>query len=196
MKKYIVLPILILTLQMQAQEKQLPYYEIPDYPEDYSPGNVVARMIDGLGFRYYWATEGLAQKDLDYKASEEGRTVFETLQHIYGMSEMIMNAPGSKPNVRPMDLSALTYEDLRKGTLNNLQTASQLMAGKSAADFENFKVIFQRGEKQTPYPYWNMINGMLSDCIYHAGQITMMRRTSGNPINPNISVFNGRLRNN
>jgi len=194
MKKYLLLPILILSLHMQAQQKELPYHEIPEYPEDYGPGNVVARMIDGLGFRYYWATEGLEKKDLDYKTSEEGRTIFETLQHIYGMSEMIMNAPESKPNVRPMDLSALTYEDLRGGTLKNLQAASQAMAGKNAADFESFKVIFQRGEKQTPFPYWNMINGMLSDCIYHAGQITMIRRASGNPINPKVSVFNGKLR--
>lgn len=194
MKKYLLLPILILSLHMQAQQKELPYYEIPEYPEDYGPGNVAARMIDGLGFRYYWATEGLEQKDLDYKASEEGRTVFQTLQHIYGMSEMIMNAPESKPNVRPMDLSAFTYEDLRAGTLKNLHAASQAMAGKNATDFENFEVIFQRGEKQIPFPYWNMINGMLSDCIYHSGQITMMRRASGNPINPKVSVFNGKLR--
>lgn len=194
MKTHILLPILILSLHIQAQQQELPYYEIPEYPEDYGSGNVVARMIDGLGFRYYWATEGLEQKDLDYKASEEGRTIFETLQHIYGMSEMIVNAPESKPNVRPMNLSALTYENLRAGTLKNLHAASQAMAGATAANFENFKVIFQRGEKQTPYPYWNMINGMLSDCIYHAGQITMMRRASGNPINPKVSVFTGKIR--
>lgn len=182
-----------LCLSMTAQE-QLPYHEIPDYPEDYGPGNVAARMIDGLGFRFYWATEGLTQKDLDYKPSEDGRTVFQTLQHIYGMSEMIKNAPLAKPNVRPMDISTLSYQDLRKGTLENLKAASESMIGKTAEDFENFEVIFQRDEKQTTFPYWNMINGMLSDCIYHAGQITMMRRASGNPINPNISVFRGRLR--
>lgn len=194
MKNLLVLSIFILASNLQAQNMELPYHQIPDYPEDYGSGNVVARMIDGLGFRFYWATESLTQKDLDYKVSEDGRTIFETLQHIYGMSEMINNAPESKPNVRPMNLSELTYKDLREGTLKNLQAASQAMAGATADDFKDFKVIFQRGENQTPYPYWNMINGMLSDCIYHAGQITMMRRASGNPINPKVSVFNGRLR--
>ncbi|MGW9684357.1 DinB family protein [Flagellimonas sp. 2504JD1-5] len=179
---------------MQAQKEELPYYQIPEYPENYGSGNVVARMIDGLGFRYYWATEGLSQKDLEYKPSEDGRTIMETLFHIYGMSEMIKNAPTATPNVRPMDIASLTYEDLRKGTLENLKAASDLMKGTNAEDFESFNVIFQRGEKQTPFPYWNMINGMLSDCIYHAGQITMLRRASGNPINPKVSVFNGRLR--
>ncbi|WP_298792380.1 DinB family protein [uncultured Allomuricauda sp.] len=195
MKKSILFSLtLIFTFSMHAQNEELPYHQIPEYPENYSPGNVVARMIDGLGFRYHWATKGLTEKDLTYKPSEDGRNIMETLFHIYGMSEMIKNAPTATPNVRPMDISELTYEDLRKGTLKNLQAASQAMADKNAADFEDFKVIFQRGEKQTPYPYWNMLNGMLSDCIYHTGQITLLRRASGNPINPNISVFNGRLR--
>ncbi|MCL6267407.1 DinB family protein [Flagellimonas myxillae] len=186
---------LFLINTMNAQE-ELPYHQIPDYPADYSPGNVAARMIDGLGFRYHWATKDLTEKDLAYKPSEDGRTIMETLFHIYGMSEMIKNAPLAKPNVRPADFSKLSYEELRKKTLENLKAASVSMAGKKAEDFENFKVIFQRGDNQSAFPYWNMINGMLSDCIYHAGQITMMRRASGNPINPNISVFNGRLRNN
>ncbi|WP_420320700.1 DinB family protein [Flagellimonas sp.] len=195
MKKNILFFLIIfLTLNMQAQNKELPYYQIPDYPEDYSSGNVAARMIDGLGFRYYWSTEGLSPKDLEYKTSEDGRTIMETLWHIYGMSEMIKNAPTATPNVRPTDFPDYSYEELRKKTLENFEAASNLMKGKQASDFEDFKVIFQRGEKQTPFPYWNMINGMLSDCIYHSGQITMMRRASGNPINPKVSVFNGRLR--
>ena len=33
-----------------AQEKELPYQQIPDHPEEYGPGNMVARMIDGLGY--------------------------------------------------------------------------------------------------------------------------------------------------
>lgn len=186
--------IFILTFNMQAQHKELPYHQIPDYPENYESGNIVARMIDGLGFRYYWATEGLTQKDLEYKPSEDGRTIMETLRHVYGMSEMVKNAPKAAPNVRPADLSSNTFEEMRRKTLENFKAASDLMKGARAEDFENFKVIFQRGEKQTPFPYWNMINGMLSDCIYHAGQITLMRRASGNPINPKVSVFNGRLR--
>ncbi|SNY94774.1 DinB family protein [Flagellimonas pacifica] len=178
---------------MSAQE-ELPYYQIPDYPEDYESGNVVARMIDGLGFRYYWATEGLSQKDLEYKPSKDGRTILETMQHVYTMSEMIKNAPTATPNVRGQGVPDFSYAELREKTLKNLQAASNLMKGKNSKGVEDSKVIFQRGEKQSIYPYWNMINGMLSDCIYHAGQITLLRRASGNPINPKVSVFNGRLR--
>ncbi len=178
---------------MNAQE-QLPYYQIPDYPEDYSPGSVAARMIDGLGFRYYWATEGLTQKDLDYKPSEDGRACIETLRHIHGMSKMILNAADATPNIRVENPPTYSYAELRKQTLENLKAASAKMLGMQANDLEKAGVIFQRGDKQSKFPYWNLLNGMLSDCIYHAGQITLMRRASGNPINPNISVFTGGLR--
>ncbi|MEM9362894.1 MAG: DinB family protein [Bacteroidota bacterium] len=177
---------------MKAQE--LPYREIPEYPSDYGPGNIAARMIDGLGFRFYWATEGLREKDLVYKPSEESRSVLETLQHICSMSQNILNAPLGEPNTGAVDYSKFGYERLRELTLKNLKAASEAVAGKQAADFEDFPIIYQRGERESRFPYWNLINGMISDCIYHAGQITMLRRVTGNPINPNVNVFTGRVR--
>ena len=172
--------------------QDLPYYEIPDYPEDYGSGNIVGRMIEGLGYRYYWATEGLRPEDLKYKPSEEGRTVLETLQHIYGMSEMLLESPRGEPSIRPKDFTQLTFEALRSGTLTNLQAASLVLKGKNKDDINGFQVTFQRGEKQTSFPYWNMLNGMLSDCIYHTGQIVLMRRSNGNPQNPKVNVFLGK----
>ncbi len=178
----------------QAQDMQLPYHQIPDYPEDYSSGNIVGRIIDGLGYRYYWATEGLTAEDLNYRPSEEGRSILEILQHIYGMSEMILESPQGKPSIRPKDFSIFPFEELRQKTLENLQNASNLIKGKNANEISRFKVTFQRGEKQTAFPYWNMLNGMLSDCIYHTGQLVVLRRVNGNPQNPKVNVFIGKNR--
>ena len=114
---------------MNGQE--LPYHQIPEYPEDYGSGNIVARMIDGLGFRYYWATEGLRPQDLAYKPSEDGRSVLETLQHIYGMSETVLETPKGEPSLRPKDFTNMTFEELRKGTLDNLFSASNLLKGQN-----------------------------------------------------------------
>jgi len=52
----------------------LPFREIPAYPESYSAESVVARMIDGLGFRFYWATEGLRPEDLAFRPTPESRS--------------------------------------------------------------------------------------------------------------------------
>ncbi len=189
MRAVVFLILIFSFFNMNGQD--LPYQQIPEYPEDYSAGNVVARMIDGLGYRYYWASKDLSADDLNYKPSEDGRTSLETLQHIYGLSLTILNAPKSEPNVRPVDFSVYSYEELREMTLKSLKEASELVAGKTAGDFEDYKVIFKREEKEFDFPFWNMINGPIADAIYHTGQLVIMRRASGNPIDPNVNVFMG-----
>ncbi len=186
---------------MSAQEKNsntdsqgLPYYQIPDYPESYTPENVAARLIDGLGFRYYWATEGLTDTDMAYTPGNDGRSTAHTIDHIYGLTLTILNASLNKPNVFPRDEEELTFEEKRAHTLKNLEMASRVLKEQNTNTLENNKVIFQSENGSSEFPYWNMINGPISDAIYHTGQVVSFRRSSGNPINPNIRVFLGTVR--
>ena len=100
--------------------EELPYKQIPEYPVDYSPGNVISRLIDGLGYRYYWATEGLSTSDLLFKPSEDARSTRETLEHISSLSELILNTPQGIPNIGRGDLSTMSFDVLRSQTLANL----------------------------------------------------------------------------
>lgn len=81
--------ILVLSI-ITVQAQELPYYEIPESPKEYTAGSVVSRMVDGLGFRYYWATEGLTEKDLTFKPNSVGRNAQETISHIYDLSTMLL----------------------------------------------------------------------------------------------------------
>lgn len=183
------------TLKSQEnKDMNLPYHSIPEAPEDYSSGNVLSRMIDGLGYRYYWASEGLRDEDLRYKPSEDARSTMETLQHIHGLAESVLKAAQDEPNIRPAVANEMDYETLRKSTLEQLMKASTVMRGKSAEEVSALKVVFQRGDKVTTFPYWNLINGQISDAIYHTGQLVSFRRTSGNPSNPGVSVFTGKTK--
>ena len=178
----------------QENSGELPYREILPQPEDYGPGNVMARMIDGLGYRYYWASEGLRQEDLDYRPSPEASNTLETLRHIHGLSQTVMNTAFNQPNIRPADFSALSYAELRAGTLQNLAQASEAFRGKSPVELNALALSFQRGERVSAFPLWNLINGPLADAIYHTGQIVSFRRTAGNPIDGKVNVFSGKNR--
>lgn len=172
-------------ISMNSQEKQedkIPYYEIPEHPETYSAGAVVARMVDGLGFRYYWATEGLRDEDLAYKPSESGRTSNETLDHIYGLSNFILGTI-SKEAIKKGEAN-LSFSEKRKQTLVNFKKASDIL--RNTEDISQFKT--------SRFPFWNIINGPISDALWHCGQIVMLRRASGNPFNSKVSVFAGKLR--
>ena len=106
--KYIFLfSLLLVAFNGQSQEK-LPYYEIPEAPESFTAGTVAARAIDGLGFRYYWATEGLREEDLAFKPNTDARTTLETVEHIYGLSKMIVNSTLKKDNNIKDDEEELT----------------------------------------------------------------------------------------
>ena len=173
---------------------ELPYYQIPSYPEAYTPGTVAARMVDALGFRYYWATEGLREEDLKFRPSEHARTSMETLDHIYQLSILIVNAPDQKAN-GPRDDKKLTFEQIRAKTLQNFQRASDLLKASKDNDMEDFRIVFKGGEKNSGVPFWKVLNGPIADAIWHVGQIVSFRRSSGNPFNSKVSVFDGKLRN-
>ncbi len=190
--KYIGLLALLLSVNMIMAQEKLPYYEIPDYSEEYTAGTVTARMIDGLGFRYYWATEGLRMEDLNFKPNEEARTSMETLDHILGLSYVIVNATLNKVNERGQDKPELTFLEKRKQTLTNLKTAADNL--RPMKELSDFKIQFKNEKGIVEYPFWNNINGPIADAIWHCGQVVSFRRSSGNPFNSKASLFTGKLR--
>jgi hypothetical protein len=183
---------IITTLQSVAQQ-ELPYYQIPEYPEKYTAETVAARMVDGLGFRYYWATEGLRDVDLDYQPSDEARTSKETLEHIYELTKILINTTQQKATVFPNTDKKLSFKELRKQTLLNIQSASQQLKSTTKSDLSEFNMVFQSGDNQTEFPFWNLLNGPIADALWHVGQVVSFRRNSGNPINSKAEVLLGRL---
>lgn len=172
----------------------LPYREIPPYPDTYNACTVTARMVDGLGFRYYWATEGLRPEDLGYKPSHDARTSNETLDHIYGLTSVLLNSVKQQPNIRSGEHAEMSFAEKRKKTLEMLAEASRILKASDPAEMENFNLIFKSGEQESSYPFWHQLNGPLADALWHCGQIVSMRRASGNPFNGKASLFSGKLR--
>ena len=111
--------IVLTSIQVMAQES-LPFSIIPPAPDEVTAASTLARMVQGLGFRYYWATEGLTLKDLNYRPTEEAQSTLETLQHIYGLALVIKNTTENSPNTRPLTGIPDGYEELRKATLTTL----------------------------------------------------------------------------
>ncbi len=201
MKKLLYLFLLIsLSTILKAQNltmdslSALPYVSIEHTPEDYSGQSVLMRMIDGLGYRYYWGTEGLRPEDLAYDPGNDGATCESLIKHIYGLSEVIYNTVAQIPTERSGDLSELTFEEYRTKTLHHLKAASELLRTNKKLNLEDCQIQFKRGEKTSSAPFWNLMNGPLADAIYHTGQVVSYRRTTGNPINPLVSVFSGKNR--
>lgn len=191
MKTLLHILLLLIGYMIQAQgNPEDYYYQIPETPNDYTAGAVAARVVDGLGFRYYWGTEGLRPQDLAFRPSEEARNVEETIDHIAGLTSVLLNAVNKRPHVGT-DLEGMSFDDKRNLTLENIRQASELLKSASKEDLAEFDMIFSASSQ---YPFWNLLNGPIADAINHVGQIITLRRTNGNPIYQNISVLQGKVR--
>ena len=200
-QKYLIILLVLLTTQFDLKAKSLifqsvsdslPFHKIPDYPEEYTAESVVARMVEGLGFRFYWATEGLRKEDLAYKPGKDTRTSEQTIDHIMGLTNVLINSFQSTPNTQTgEEISALPFEVKRKKTLENLKIVSDILrSGK--VKLKDLKIVFKRPNGTQEFPFWNQINGPISDALWHIGQVVTFRRSSGNPFNSKVNVFLGK----
>ena len=183
--------ILILTMTSMYSQEKLPFYQIQEVPNEISSTNIMARMVQGLGFRFHWATDDLTEKDLKYRPSKDAISNFETIKHIYNLSNTIYNSTRNSPNTKSEKKVPTDYKNLRRETLNNLKLSSEAFESFNDEHLKNIKIIFQGKSGNYEFPIWNLINGPISDAIYHTGQLVSFRRTSGNPIPKGVNVFLG-----
>ena len=184
--------IFLFTLSINAQtdkkEIDLPFSEIGEYPADFSQANIISRMIEGLGYRYYWATKSLTENDLNYKSSEDARSTIQIIEHIYSLTIMISSSFEKKE----FKFTSVTYnyDELRTKTLLKLKYIHDEL--RSNPDFSQLFIKFERGGTKMEFPFWNQINGPISDALWHCGQVVMNRRSSGNPLHSDVNVFVGK----
>lgn len=167
----------------------LPFSSIGPYSDSFTSTTVLSRMIEGIGFRFYWATEGLRQIDLDYKPCDDGRSCYENIEHISMLSDAISDA--FEGRIYDFSNQKSGFEDYRKNTLNNLDAIFKAL--KENSDLSKVSVRLNMNSEVVVTPFWNLINGPFSDIIYHTGQVVAFRRITGNPINPGVNVFVGQV---
>ncbi|MBT3274433.1 MAG: hypothetical protein HN368_14850 [Spirochaetales bacterium] len=144
------------------------FESIDGHPESISAQSVICRMLDGLGFRFYWATLGLNEEDFEFSPAPERWNILETVNHIQGLMLWIHR-------------SLFEKEDIPPGTgmekVNQiLELIGQLRTKFAAINDSELDTYRLRGR-----PFWNLINGPIEDAVYHTGQIDTLRRIAGNP---------------
>ena len=141
---------------------------IPDYPGNISAGTSICRLLDGLGFRFFWATEGLNEYAHDFRLSEESMSIGELTRHIWGLLNwMCVGICGIKSQLP---------ETVKAQKEHSLELIYQLRNTFCGMDDTELTTLRLEGK-----PFWNMINGPIADILTHVGQINMLRRAAGFP---------------
>ena len=176
---------------MSQDIENLPFSKLPKFEESYKASSVAKRVIQGLGFRYYWGTYDLKEKDLNYRPSKKGMSSRETLEHIYSLSQTIYTTFDQKPKIYGEDYSILEFSYLRTETLLNLEKAVKILDSLKDEDIANLQIIFKSDKTENSYPFFYLLNGPIADALTHVGQVISFRRSSGNPIPKGVNVFMG-----
>ena len=141
----------------------------PEAPQEISASNAIARMLDGLGYRLYWALHGLRPEDCDYKLCEGAKSIHEIIGHILGLVNWIYkHIYGHQPE-RPKNIIEQGHETLRM-----LEELRRFFIEMQDKDLPNYKLEHR--------PFWSFINMPISDALHHVGQVAILRRAAGNPV--------------
>lgn len=174
--------------------------DLPDVPGAALSGpNVLARLVDGLAFRYRWASDGLGPDELAFRPCDGSMTVEELLDHLRFLARWLhVNVAaaraGAEPVVYPAACDGLADPsgDASAYAAQTLQALGALRADFVAMSEDDLaRVTFIGGREPTAFPVWNMLNGPLADALTHVGQLASWRRMAGNPA-PRHDVFRGR----
>ena len=165
------------------KNQELPFEDISKTPNDLTATNTLLRMVEGLAFRYRWATENLSEENIKFKPHPTSMSVEEVNAHIFDLVDSTNRVFGGEKQNKD---SLNSFHKLRIKSLNILADLSERLKEMSDEDLSEL-------EKNTSrkLPFWYWINGPLADALTHVGQITSWRRIAGNPQLKGINVFIG-----
>ena len=79
------------------------YYSMPTPPGDITAENIICRLLAGIGFRFYWATEGLGVETYAFEPCEGARSIGETIEQ-FGQIATLRRVAGSPvPDSNPFE---------------------------------------------------------------------------------------------
>ena len=166
-----------------GKDQELPFLDISEIPSELTTTNALLRMLEGLPFRYRWATENLIEENIKFRPHPTSMSIEEVNSHIYDLVESTFRVlGGEKQNKDALN----SFHQIRKASLSLLENLTIKLKEIGDSDLEE---IEKKTSRKLPFWYW--INGPLADALTHVGQITSWRRIAGNPQFKSVNVFIG-----
>ena len=165
------------------KNQELPFEDISKTPTKLTATNTLLRVVEGLAFRYRWATENLIEEDIKFRPDPTSMSIKEVNSHIFDLVDSTFRVfGGEKQNKETLN----SFHEIREANLFLLQKIVNLL--KEMSDTELSEIEKNTSRK---LPFWYWINGPLADALTHVGQITSWRRIAGNPQLKGVNVFIG-----
>ena len=70
--------------------------DISEIPSELTTTNALLRMLEGLAFRYRWATENLSEENIKFRPHPTSMSIEEVNSHIYDLVESTFRVLGGE----------------------------------------------------------------------------------------------------
>ena len=163
------------------KNKKLPFEDISKTPTELTATNILLRVVEGLGFRYRWATENLSEDNIKFRPHPTSMNIEELNAHIFDLINSTFRVfGGEKQNIDSLN----SFQQIRKKSLFILEDLSERLKKMSDEDLVEM-------EKNTSrkLPFWYWVNGPLSDALTHVGQITSWRRMAQSSVKRSKCIY-------
>ena len=167
------------------RNQELPFEDISKIPVELTATNTILRVVEGLAFRYRWATENLSEKNIKFRPHPTSMNIEEVNIHIFDLVDSTFRVFGGEKQNKD---SLNSFQQIRKKSLLILEDLSEILKKMSDEDLAEIEKSTSR-----KLPFWYWINGPLADILTHVGQITSWRRIAGNPQQKGVNVFIGNI---
>jgi hypothetical protein len=161
--------------QENGMSEDLPFKRIDSYPAQLNGPSVIARLLDSLGFRFYWATEGLTDREYGFSPGQGCQSIGQLVGHIWSLANWTGIAVFGQSENRPQK-----PQMQREHALRMLRKLREHIVALDDQALEAITI--------DDYPFWHVINGPIADALTHVGQINAFRRLAGNPT-PKAGLF-------
>ena len=163
--------------------QELPFKDISQTPNELTVTNTLLRMVEGLAFRYRWATENLSEENIKFRPHSTSMSIEEVNSHIFDLVDSTYRVfGGEKQNKKSLN----SFQKIREANLFLLKKLVTLLR-----EMNDSELVEMEKNTSRKLPFWYWINGPLADALTHVGQITSWRRIAGNPQLKGVNVFIG-----
>ena len=96
------------------RNQELPFEDISKTPTELTATNTLLRVVEGLAFRYRWATENLSEEDIKFRPHSTSMSIEEVNSHIFDLVDSTFSVFGGEKQNKD---SLNSFKKIRKASL-------------------------------------------------------------------------------
>ena len=118
------------------RNQELPFKDISQTPFELTATNTLLRIVEGLAFRYRWATQNLSEENIKFRPHPTSMSIEEVNNHIFDLVDSTYRVFGGEKQNKE---SLTSFHQIRKASLSLLENLTIKLKEMGDSDLEEME---------------------------------------------------------